>query len=70
MSDTIDDPAAVVFAQRFWAALASAQPVGAAYSQARAAMRAALFEDDAELPELRCRDDVDPATLVLVDAQL
>lgn len=65
MSDTIDDPAAVVFAQRFWAALASAQPVAAAFDQAKAAMRAALFED-ADLPELRTRDDIDPTTTVLV----
>jgi hypothetical protein len=66
MSDTINDAAAVVFAQKFWAALAAAQPVSAAYDQAKAAMRAAFLDDDAELPELRCRPDVDPAHAILI----
>lgn len=66
MSDTINDAAAVVFAQKFWAALASAQPVSAAYEQAKAAMRAAFLDEDAELPELRCRPGIDPAQAILI----
>lgn len=71
MSDTIDDTAAVVFARSFYAALASAQSVAAAVEQAKVQMLAAsMFDPDqidhSHLPTLRTRDDVDPATLVLV----
>lgn len=71
MSDTIDDTAAVVFARSFYAALASAQSVATAVEQAKVQMVAAsMFDPDqvdhSHLPTLRARDDVDPATLVLV----
>lgn len=66
MSDEIDDPAAAVFATKFWAALAGAQSVSAAFKQAVAGMRVALFDENAELPQLRSRANVDPAQVVLV----
>ena len=71
MSDTIDDTAAVVFARSFYAALASAQSVAAAVEQAKVQMTAAsVFDPDqidhSHLPTLRTREDVDPATLILV----
>ena len=71
MSDTIDDTAAIVFARSFYAALASAQSVATAVEQAKVQMLAASMldpdqVDDSSLPTLRARDDVDPATLVLV----
>jgi hypothetical protein len=65
MADTIDDTAAIVFARRFYAAIASAQPVGIALEQARAAMRFST-PDDADLPQVAVRDDVDANELVLV----
>jgi hypothetical protein len=71
MSNAIDDTAAVVFARSFYAALASAQSVATAVEQAKVQMLAAsMFDsnqmDHSHLPTLRTRDDVDPATLVLV----
>lgn len=71
MSDTIDDTAAIVFARSFYAALASAQSVASAVEQAKVQMLSASMldpdqVDHSHLPTLRCRDDVDPATLVLV----
>lgn len=65
MSNSIDDTAAVVFARSFYAAVASAQSVGSALEQAKVRMAAASLAD-ADLPELRCRDGVDPDNLVLV----
>lgn len=66
MADTIDDTAAIVFARRFYAAIASAQPVGIALAQARAAMQITT-PDDADLPQLAIRDDINIDELVLVD---
>lgn len=65
MSDTIGDTAAIVFAAAFYAAIASAQSVASAVEQGKVKMTAASL-DDAEFPEIRCRNDVDPSTLVLV----
>lgn len=65
MSDSIDDAAAVVFAARFYAAIASAQSVAKAVAQAQVAMEAASL-DGAHLPEIRTREGVDPSDLVLV----
>jgi hypothetical protein len=39
MADTIDDTAAIVFARQFYAAIASAQPVGVSVAQAKNAMQ-------------------------------
>lgn len=65
MSDSIGDTAAIVFAASFYAAIASAQSVASAVEQGRTRMQAASLEDS-DLPEIRCRDDVDPASVVLV----
>lgn len=65
MSDTINDTAAIVFAATFYSAIASAQSVQSAVEQGRVRMAAAALEDS-ELPEIRVREDVDPATMVLV----
>lgn len=67
MSESITDLAAITFAAKFYAAIASAQSVGMAVEQARAAMQLASLEDS-HLPEVRTRDDVDASTLVLVQA--
>lgn len=65
MSKSITDLAAVTFAARFYAAIASAQSVATAVEQARTAMQMASLEDS-HLPEIRTREDVDPTSLVLV----
>lgn len=67
MSESITDLAAITFAAKFYAAIASAQSVGMAVEQARTAMQLASLEDS-HLPEVRTRDDVDASTLVLVQA--
>lgn len=66
MSDSITDLAAVTFAARFYAAIASAQSVGSAVEQARVAMQLASL-GDSDLPEIRTREGVDPNSLVLVN---
>jgi CHAT domain-containing protein len=65
MSDTIGDTAAIVFAAAFYAAIASAQSVASAVEQGKVKMTAASL-DDAAFPKIRCHNDVDPSTLVLV----
>lgn len=65
MANSVDDTAAIVFARQFYAAIASAQPVGKALEQAKAGMRFAALTD-ADLPDVVMRDDVDVETLVLV----
>ncbi|PMQ18524.1 CHAT domain-containing protein [Glutamicibacter arilaitensis] len=69
MSDSINDASAVVFASRFYAAIASAQSVASCLAQAKAAMEAASL-DGSHLPEARCREDVDLSNLVLVKPPL
>jgi hypothetical protein len=69
MSDAVLDIAAIVFAQQFYAALASAQSVGSAFKQAQVAIDAAMIEDGAsELPRCIVRDDVELDSLLLVQA--
>lgn len=69
MADEILDVAAIIFAQQFYAALASGQSVGSALRQAKVAMEAAMLEDGAEtLPTCISREDVDVDTLILVRA--
>jgi hypothetical protein len=65
MSDSIGDTAAIVFAATFYSAIASAQSVQSAVEQGRVKMAAASL-GDSELPAIRCRDDVDPSSMVLV----
>ncbi|MBB3236947.1 hypothetical protein FHS20_003844 [Phyllobacterium endophyticum] len=65
MSDKITDTAAVVFATKFYSAIASAQSVGSALNQARAVLSVLASAED-HLPECVCREDVDVDNLVLV----
>lgn len=65
MSDSISDASAVVFAARFYSAVASAQSVSTALEQAKVAMAVSAL-DDADLPEVRAREDVDLVSLLLV----
>lgn len=65
MSDLINDTAAIVFASAFYAAVASAQSIATSLEQAKVRMLAAAL-DGSDLPQVRSRGDVDPATLVLV----
>lgn len=65
MTDSVTDSAAIIFAERFYAAIASAQSVGSAIAQARTALQGASL-DGADLLQDRHRDDVDPFELVLV----
>ncbi|WP_039996632.1 CHAT domain-containing protein [Sphingomonas sanxanigenens] len=67
MSDAVLDTAAIVFAQQFYAAVASGQSVGSALKQARVRIEAAVIDKTAsELPQHISRDDIDIDTLVLV----
>ena len=65
MSDSIGDTSAIVFAAGFYSAIASAQSLATALEQAKVRMQAAAL-NGSELPQLRARDDVDTASLVLV----
>jgi CHAT domain len=70
MSDDVLDIAAILFAQQFYAALASGQSVGSAIKQAEVAIEAAMIDETAsQLPEFVKRDDVDISKLVLVKAE-
>lgn len=66
MSESITDIAAITFATKFYAAIASAQSVASAVAQAKVAMQIAALED-AHLPEIRTRGDIDPSKLILVN---
>lgn len=67
MSDNVLDVAAILFAQQFYAGLASGQSVGSALKQAKVTIEAAMLDDNAsELPQCIARDEVDISTLVLV----
>ncbi|MFI5732596.1 CHAT domain-containing protein [Kribbella sp. NPDC051587] len=65
MADSVVDSSAVVFASRFYSAIASAQSVGSALEQGRVAMDLASLEGS-DLPEARSRDDVDLSSIILV----
>jgi hypothetical protein len=67
MSDAVLDVAAILFAQQFYAAVASGQSVGSALKQARVKIEAALIDStSSDLPQHVSRDDVDVDKLVLV----
>lgn len=71
MTDLVPDVAAIVFAQQFYAAVASGQSIGAALRQARVAIEAAMLNsDDASLPQPLVRDDANIETIVLVRPDL
>jgi CHAT domain len=65
MASDITDLAASVFATRFYAAIASAQPVGAAVRQGSVALEFAGTNEGSK-PSLLARDDVELDKLVLV----
>lgn len=67
MSDNVLDVAAILFAQQFYAAIASGQSIGSALRQAKVKIEAVLLDEDASaLPQHIARDDVDIDQLVLV----
>lgn len=67
MADAVLDTAAIIFAQQFYAALASGQSVGSALKQSKVAIEAATIEEDAEnLPTCITREDIDVKKLILV----
>lgn len=67
MSDAVLDIAAILFAQQFYAAIASGQSVGSAMKQARVQIEAALVDDKVSaLPQHISRDDTDIDQLILV----
>jgi len=65
MTDEIEDVDAITYAAQFYAAVANGQSIDSAHRSARAALKLAGLTG-AELPELACAPDVDPATTVLV----
>jgi hypothetical protein len=65
MADSIADASGITFAARFYAAIASAQSVGASLEQAKAAMEVASLEGS-DLPQVAAREDVDVDQLLLV----
>lgn len=65
MTDTIEDVDAINYAAQFYAAVANGQSIESAHRSARAALKLAGLPG-AELPELACAPDVDPAAAVLV----
>lgn len=65
MSDSITDTAAVVFATKFYSAIASAQSIGSALKQAKAVLSVLDSAED-HLPNCVARDDVDIDELLLV----
>lgn len=67
MADPVGDAAAGVFAMQFYSAIASGQSVASALKQAKVKIKLALDREEADLPRLRSRADVDPATVSLVD---
>lgn len=67
MADSVPDLAATVFAQQFYAAVASGQSVGAALRQGKVQIKAVLLDDEAAgLPQHVARGDIDIDQLVLV----
>ncbi|GAA0037444.1 CHAT domain-containing protein [Brevibacterium metallidurans] len=66
MSASITDLAAITFAAKFYAAIASAQSVATAIEQAKIAMLNASLVSDSKLPQVLARDDVELASLKLV----
>lgn len=67
MSDAIADLAAIIFAQQFYAALASGQSVGSSLKQAKLSIEMAMADQEGDLPQFIARDDIDISTLVLVN---
>lgn len=69
LPESLLDTPAIVFAQHFYAAVASGQSVGAAFMHGKAKSAAVLLADDAsEPPACVSREDVDLSSLLLVRA--
>ncbi|MDP3512291.1 MAG: CHAT domain-containing protein, partial [Sulfuritalea sp.] len=67
MTDDVPDMTAILFAQQFYAAIASGQSVGASLRQARVKVKSVLLADDVSLLlQHVARDDIDVDQLVLV----
>jgi hypothetical protein len=66
MTAKIEDSSAIIFAKRFYAALASGQSIIHSLEQARAAMEAAAM-GDAELPDYIYRDDEALTKRILIE---
>jgi DNA-binding transcriptional regulator GbsR (MarR family) len=66
MSDSVSDLGAATFAAQFYAAIASAQPISIALRQGRINMKSAML-NDFNLPQMICRRDVNPKSLILVN---
>jgi hypothetical protein len=64
MKTSISDLAAITFAPRFYAAIASGQSIKAAFGQGKVAVENASISE-ADTPELFCPDDIDPAKVIL-----
>ncbi len=67
MEDSVNDAAAGVFATQFHSAIASGKSIAAAFKQAKIANKLALFQEDAKLPRLQTRGDIDAPMVFLVD---
>ncbi|PKQ07723.1 MAG: CHAT domain-containing protein [Alphaproteobacteria bacterium HGW-Alphaproteobacteria-11] len=65
MRETVSDIAAVNFAHRFYAALASGQSVDASFRQGKVAVESASI-NEADIPEMLHGSDVIPRKLILV----
>jgi hypothetical protein len=65
MSDNISDVGAAIFAAQFYAGIASAQPISHALKQGIVSMKAASL-NDAHLPKMVHRKEVDPRKIILV----
>lgn len=68
MNDSISDDAARIFAANFYAALGYGRSVQNAFEQAKAALMLESIPEE-RTPQLFTRSNVDPSTLVLVEAQ-
>lgn len=66
MADSISDQGAGAFAAQFYAAVASAQPVGKALQQAVVALQMSAHVADSKLPKIVSRPNVDPNKLLLI----
>jgi hypothetical protein len=64
MKTSISDLAAITFAPRFYAAIASGQSIKSAFAQGKVAVEAASISE-ADTPQLFCPADINPAKIVL-----
>lgn len=68
MNNSISDAAARIFAANFYAALGYGRSVQKAFEQAKASLMLENIPEE-QTPQVFTRSNVDPATLVLVEAQ-